>query len=237
MKWLDQLNIPLCQPRKIPIKTLVEQLDSTYSNRRLLEKSISSMRLVSILDEKTSRIRSFKDDEHSFQSIYILYIELKTEDRITEVSTLIHSAFQEPTVLIFKHIGSYYLSTATKRISKADVDKSVIEETAVAKVAPTLDTKNLDLSELSGENLKQYYDKINTLIYKLKVFQETNVFPRVNFDFKCLMNEVDLLNHGIKKLNEEYKRASMLSEKMKIDEEIYTKEELLRQLLNQLKGE
>lgn len=77
MDLLKKLNIPLCQPQRIPVKTLIEQLQPSSVDKKLIESHIASMNLISILNEQTIRIRSYKDDNYSYQSIYVFMIELK----------------------------------------------------------------------------------------------------------------------------------------------------------------
>ena len=53
MELLDVINIPLCQQQRISIKILVEQLQPTSLDKKLLETHIQSMYLVSLLNEQT----------------------------------------------------------------------------------------------------------------------------------------------------------------------------------------
>ena len=112
MDLLNKLNIPLCQPQRIPVKTLIEQLQPGSVDKKLIESHIFSMHLVSILNEQTIHIRLFKDDNYSYQSIYVFMIELKKDDSIVSLSNLIHSVFPEPTILVYKIQDSYYISLA-----------------------------------------------------------------------------------------------------------------------------
>ena len=83
MELLDKLHIPLCPPQRIPVKTLVEQLQPTPVDKKVIESHIASMKLVSLLNEQTIRIRPYKDEDYSYQAIYVFLIELKKDDSIT----------------------------------------------------------------------------------------------------------------------------------------------------------
>ena len=113
MELVDRLNIPLCQKTRIPVKTLVEQLQAEPSQKKLLETHVASIYLVSLLNEQTIRIRAYRDDNYSFMAIYVLQIELKEIDQLSDLCELIHSAFPESTLLLLKYKDKEYLSSAS----------------------------------------------------------------------------------------------------------------------------
>lgn len=233
MELLERLEIPLCQPQRIPVKTLIAQLQPSSSDKKIIETHIASMKLVSILNEQTIRIRPYKDDEYSYQSIYVFYIELKKDDSITTLSNLIHSAFPEPTVLIYQKVNTNYISLAEKRINKVEKDKTVVEEVVLCKISDKATDSQISLISISGKDLREYYSNLVTWLYKLKVLSITNIYPEKDMDFKPLLNQYERLTTEVKKLKEEYKKASMMSEKMKIDDDLYDKEMELKQIFKE----
>lgn len=52
MSVLEALNIPTLTKQRVPVKTLVEQLQPTPENRRLIESHVASIYLVSLLMNK-----------------------------------------------------------------------------------------------------------------------------------------------------------------------------------------
>ena len=94
----------------------------------------------------------------------------------------------------------------------------------------------ISLKSISGKDLKEYYSNLVTWLYKLKVLSITNIYPEKDIDFKPLLNQYERLTTEIKKLKEEYKKASMISEKMRIDDELYDKEVDLKHLKEDLKA-
>lgn len=233
MELLEKLEIPLCQPQRIPVKTLIAQLQPGSADKKILASHISSMKLVSILNEQTIRIRPYKDEEYSYQSIYVFYIELKKDDSITALSNLIHSAFPEPTILIYQKANTNYISLAEKRINKVEKDRTVVEEVDLCKILDDATDKQLSLESISGKDLKEYYSNLVTWLYKLKVLSITNIYPEKDMDFKPLLNQYEHLTTETKKLKEEYRKASMMSEKMRIDDELYDKEMELKQIFKE----
>lgn len=233
MGLIERLEIPLCQPQRIPVKTLIAQLQPGSADKKILETHIASMKLVSILNEQTIRIRPYKDDEYSYQSIYVFYIELKKNDSITTLSNLIHSSFPEPTILIYQKANTNYISLAEKRINKVEKDRTVVEEVVLCKILDNATDKQLSLESISGKDLKEYYSNLVTWLYKLKVLSITNIHPEKDMDFKPLLNQYERLTTEIKKLKEEYRKASMMSEKMRIDDELYDKETELKKIFKE----
>lgn len=235
MEILEKLHIPLCQSQRIPIKTLVEQLQPSSADKKILESHISSMKLVSILNEQTIRIRSYKDENYSYQAIYVFLIELKKEDSLTNLSNLIHSAFPEPTILIYTRLDNYYISLALKRINKIEQNKTVVEDVIVTQIVSDITDEQLSLKGISSTNLKEYYFKLVERIYKLKVLSITRVYPTQSLNFKSILKKYERLKADINRLKDEYKKASMKSDKMRIDDELYDKEIKIKMLIKLLK--
>ena len=234
MNVLEDLNIPLIQSKRIPVKLLIEQSKPTPENKKILESSIASMYLVSILNEQTIRIRSYKDDNFSYQSIYVFIIELKQDNNINTLAHLVHSAFPEPTLLLFRYKTINYVSAASKRINKIEQNKTVVEESITTQLTSNIDNQLLDISLIKEKDLYDYYNKLITWIYKLKVLSITGVYPNQELDFKLLLKQYDELKSNINKLKEDYKVATMTSDKIRIDDDLYESEVQIYKLIERL---
>ena len=231
MDVIERLNFPPCDKTRVPVKTLEEQLEADGKQKRLLSQHIASMYLVSLLNEQTVRIRAYKDAEHSFQAIYVFEIELKANDQLTDFTEMVHSAFPESTLLILKYKDKLYLSGASKRINKLDKTRTVLEDSIWIEVPDEL--KAQDISE---SNLREYYESLIRLLYRYKVLNVTGVFPANDGDYKVSIKQYEHLATQINKLKEEYSVASMRNEKMHIDEELYKREQELKQLKERISG-
>ena len=231
MDFLTELQMPLCQKTRIPVKTLIEQIGGDSCCKKLIEKHIASINLVSLLNEQTIRIRSYKDDDYSFQVIYVLDIVLKECDQMTEFTELVHSAFPESTLLLMKYRDDTYISGALKRINKNDNSKTVIEDSVWAKLPDEL---NIDVP--STRNLKEYYEFLLRLLYRIKAQNVTGIFPKEDGEFKPMIKQYELLSSHISKLKEEYNTASMRNEKMRIDNALYEKELELNRIRLEISG-
>lgn len=232
MDLLEKLNMPPCEETRVPVKTLEEQLEADSKQKKMLTKHIASMYLVSLLNEQTLRIRAYTDENYSFQAIYVFEIELKANDQLTEFTELVHSAFPESTLLILKYRDITYLSGAGKRINKQDRTKTVIEDLIWIEVPD--DFKVQDIKE---NNLREYYESLIRLIYRYKVMNVTGVFPLKDGEYKETIKNYEQLVSQINKLEEDYSSASMRNEKLRIDNELFLKEEELKQLIIEIKGE
>ena len=231
MDFLTELQIPLCQKTRIPVKTLIDQIGGDSRSKKTIEKHIASINLVSLLNEQTIRLRSYKDDDYSFQVIYVLDIVLKECDQMTDFTELVHSAFPESTILLMEYKGDTYISGALKRINKNVNSKTVIEDSVWAKLPAEL---NINIP--STRNLKEYYEFILRLLYRIKAQNVTGIFPVDDNEFKHMIKQYELLLSQINKLKDEYSTASMRNEKMRIDNELFDKEQELNRLRNIIAG-
>ena len=234
MSVLEALCIPTLTKQRVPVKTLVEQLQPTPENKRLIESHVASIYLVSSLNEQTIHYRAYRDDDYSYQAIYVLQITLKKNDQLTDLTSQLHAAFPEPTILLMEHMDKEWMSVSPKRISKIDQTKTVLEDNVVQEIS-TMDY--LNLNQIKAINLKDYYTKIVQIVYKIGVLNLIKVYPTADFDYKSIIKEYQEIQANINNLKERYKRASMKSEKMDIDDRIYDEEMKQKKLIQKLKGE
>lgn len=231
MDVLERLKMPPCDRTRVPVKTLEEQLEADAKQKKLLSNHITSMYLVSLLNEQTVRIRAYKDDDYSFQAVYVFEIELKANDQITDFTELVHSAFPESTLLILRYKDKTYLSGASKRINKLDKTRTVLEDSIWIEVP-----EELQAQDIKEANLREYYESLIRLLYRYKVLNVTGVFPIKDGEYKGSIKQYEQLMAQINKLKEEYSAASMRNEKMRIDEELYKREQELKQLKERISG-
>lgn len=234
MSVLEALHIPTLAKQRVPVKTLVEQLQPTPENKRLIESHVASIYLVSLLNEQTIHYRTYKDDDYSYQAIYVLQITLKKNDQLSDLTSQLHAAFPEPTILLMEHMDKEWISVAPKRISKVDQTKTVLEDNVVQEIS-TMDY--LNLNQIKATNLKDYYTKIVQIVYKIGVLNLIKVYPTADLDYKSIIKEYQAIQSNINNLKEQYKRVSMKSEKMDIDDQIYDEEMKQKKLIQKLKGE
>lgn len=232
MSVLEALCIPTLTKQRVPVNTLVEQLQPTPENKRLIESHVASIYLVSLLNEQTIHYRAYRDDDYSYQAIYVLQITLKKNDQLTDLTSQLHAAFPEPTILLMEYKDKEWISVAPKRISKIDQTKTVLEDNVVQEIS-TMDC--LNLNQIKAINLKDYYTKIVQIVYKIGVLNLIKVYPTADLDYKSIIKEYQAIQANINNLKERYKRASMKSEKMDIDDQIYDEEMKQKNIVKRLK--
>lgn len=235
MSLLESLKIPVINKQRVPVKTLIGQLQTSTDNRRLIETHVSSIYLVSLLNEQTIRFRAFKDDNYSYQAIYVLSIKLKKSDRLMELSQQLHSAFPEPTVLLYECGDKEWISLAPKHINKIDETKTVLDDVIVEHISGDI-LQYLNLSQLSAADLKDYYFQIINLVYKMAVYNVVKVFPKQELDYKSIIKQYQQINASINTLKEQYKKATMKAEQLDIDDQLYDEEMKKIELINRIRG-
>ena len=110
----------------------------------------------------------------------------------------------------------------------------MVEDVIITHIPATANENHMSLQEVSGINLKEYYSNITQWLYKLKVLLITNVYPNKEIDFKSILREYEKLSIDLNKLKDSYKRATMKSEKMRIDDDIYDTEIRIKEIINLL---
>lgn len=236
MTILESLKIPAINKQRVPVKMLIDQLQPTPVNKRLIESNVASIYLVSLLNEQTIHYRAYKDEEYSYQAIYVLQVTLKKDDQLTDLSVQLHSAFPEPTILLMEYASDKeWISAAPKRINRVDTTKTVLDDIVVQKIGGEA-YKYLDLSKLSAVNLKEYYMKVVQLLYRIAVFGIINIYPEVDLDFKTVIKEYQQCSSNISCLKEQYKKSAMKAAQLDIDDQIYDEEQKQKQLIEKMKG-
>lgn len=236
MTILESLKIPAINKQRVPVKMMIDQLQPTPVNKRLIESHVASIYLVSLLNEQTIHYRAYKDEEYSYQAIYVLQVTLKKDDQLTDLSVQLHSAFPEPTILLMEYASDKeWISAAPKRINRVDTAKTVLDDIVVQKIDGEA-YKYLDLSKLSAANLKEYYMKVVQLLYRIAVFSIINIYPAVDLDFKTVIKEYQQCSSNISCLKEQYKKSAMKAEQLDIDDQIYDEEQKQKQLIEKMKG-
>ena len=236
MTIFESLKIPAINKQRVPVKMLIDQLQPTPVNKRLIESHVASIYLVSLLNEQTIHYRAYKDEEYSYQVIYVLQVTLKKDDQLTDLSVQLHSAFPEPTILLMDYASDKeWISAAPKRINRVDTTKTVLDDIVVQKIDGEA-YKYLDLSKLSVVNLKEYYMKVVQLLYRIAVFSIINIYPAVDLEFKTVIKEYQQCSSNISCLKEQYKKSAMKAEQLDIDDQIYDEEQKQKQLIEKMKG-
>ena len=173
-----------------------------------------------ILNSSTLNIAPFVNDEYYYEAIVYLKVKLKHQDKIDKISKIINNNIPNPIVIIYEFDKEYCISTAIKRLSKTDKNKTVVEE---SNITDWLNTNTL------SENDKKFIDSIS-----LRKLPYTNLF-----DFYKAINDKIYIFNMSNNLGEyeDISDKKALEESKQISEKIQSLEVELKKILNKLKKE
>ena len=241
MSWIEALNLPkscLIQKR-IPLKKLAEHC--TFKQKQLIERVISSVALVALIDEETSRIRAYVDAYENYQAFFILEIASKQFPLSSELHGLLHGMFPNPTILYSIYENRIQLSSALKRINLNNAEQTIVEE---VYISPSL-TINEEFINYIGQinyqrvkvaNLKEYYSKYSQIIQLSQIIEDMSQYPSINVDVELLqklVKDIKNIQDSIKPNEEEYRKEKSLARRMDLHMQITKDKKQLEALQKQ----
>lgn len=241
MSWMEALNLPkscLIQKR-IPLKKLAEHC--TLKQKQLIEQTISSVALVALVDEETSRIRAYVDSHENYQAFFILEITGKRFPLNIEVINLLHTLFPNPTVLYSIQEEKIQFSSALKRISLNNSEQTIVED---VYISPTLKMNEelvnyisqINYQRVKATNLKEYYFKYSQIIQLSQFIEDMNQYPSINVDVELLqklVRDIKAIQTSIKLNEVENRKEKSLARRMDLHMQIKIDKKRLEELQNQ----
>lgn len=238
MNFVDALNLPssCLQKRKIPLKKLFEQC--TLVQKKLIEKSVSTLTLVALINEENSRIKEYSDSKENYQAIFILEISAKTYPLPNDLFQLIHSLFPYPTILVCESEDKIQLSSSLKRINLVNSERITLENTYISPVLRKSDNldnyfKQLDYRTIRVLNLKEYYLLISNLVQLSQMIIDYEVYPSLKVsthEVLEMIEQIKVIKSNISTYDTLYKRENNLSKRMDIHMKIQEEKNKLRDL-------
>ena len=230
------INIPDFHKQRIGVATIEQFSNADKEQIRVLEKTLSNIYLYSVLNKDTMHIRPLFNDDYSYQTIYVIRATIKTDNNLAEVSRIIHSAFAEPVMIFFQLNDKEYLSLATKRRNKIETSKTITEEFILEEISD-MDICYLDFKMINAEDLKQFYEKVYNILYKVRFRKITGVYAQREIsNLKQLIDEYEAAQTELNRLKQEYNESSMMNEQIIIDEKIFEQEKKQKSIVDKLKG-
>jgi len=244
---LDYLNIPKSGKTKqrITIKDILEQLSPSAKDKKVLSSEIDSIHLVGVLDLDTIRIQSYIDEDYRYESIYVLRVILKSNAHFATINERLHMAFPNPVVIVYELNENIILSTAPKRINKNVKEKSVIESIYTTNLfiingKHDFLLEHLNLQKINSLNLKEFYEILTDYIYSERLIKLIGEYPNQIPNTTNLKQTIKLIESEkahFNALNESYKQASMMSEKMELHIKIKQTQKNIEDIILNLKEE
>ena len=238
MNFIDSLNLPssCLQKRKIPLKKLYEQCKLVQ--KKLIEKTVSTLTLVALINEENSRIKAYSDSKENYQAIFILEISAKTYPLPNDLFQLIHSLFPYPTILVCETEDKIRLSSSLKRINLVNSEKTTLEGTFVSPDLRKSDNlynylKQLDYRIVRVLNLKEYYHLISSLVQLSQMIIDYEVYPSLKVsthELLFVLEQIKVIKSNINAYDVLYKRENSLSRRMDIHMKIQEEKNKLNDL-------
>ena len=206
--------------RKLDKKMFYDKGDLSKEDKRIFIDYIDRIEMSYVLNSSTLNIAPFVNDEYYYEAIVYLKVKLKQKDKIDKISKIINNNIPNPLVIIYEFDEQYSISTAIKRLSKTEKNKTIVEESNT--------TNWLDISNLS-ENDKKFIESIS-----LRKIPYTNLFDF----YKTINNKIYIFNMSDKIGEyEDISDKKTLEENKKISEQIEKLEAELKKTLSKLKRE
>ena len=162
--------------RKLDKKMFYDNGDLSKEDKKIFIDYIDRIEMSYVLNSSTINIAPFVNDEYYYEAIVYLKVKLKQKDKIDKISKIINNNIPNPLVIIYEFDKQYSISTAIKRLSKTEKNKTVVEESNT--------TNWLNISSLS-ENDKKFIDSIS-----LSKIPYTNLFDF----YKTINDKIYLFN-------------------------------------------
>lgn len=238
MNFIDALNLPssCLQKRKIPLKKLYEQC--TLVQKKLIEKTVSTLTLVALINEENSRIKEYSDSKENYQAIFILEISSKIYPLPNDLFQLIHSLFPYPTIFVCEIKDKIQLSSSLKRINLVNSEKTTLESTYVSpdlRKSDNLDNyfKQLDYRIIRVLNLKEYYRLLSNLVQLSPIIIDYGINPSLELsthEVLEMIEQIKAIKSNISAYDTLYKRENNLSRRMDIYMKLQDEKNKLRDL-------
>lgn len=222
MNFIDALNLPTSclQKRKIPLKKLYEQC--TLVQKKLIERHVSTLTLVALVNEENSRIKEYSDSKENYQAIFILEILAKIYPLPNDLFQLIHSLFPYPTILVCETEDKIQLSSSLKRINLVNSEKTTLESIYVSPDLSKSDKlnnyfKQIDYRSIRVLNLKEYYHLISNLVQLSQMIIDYGIYPSLKVsthEVLEMIEKIKVIKSMISAYDTLYKRENNLSKRM-----------------------
>ena len=183
-----------------------------------------------VLNSSTINIAPFVNDEYYYEVIVYLKVKLKQKDKVDKISKIINNNIPNPLVIIYEFDKQYSISTAIKRLSKTEKNKTVVEE---SNTTNWLDISSLSendkkfiesisLGKIPYTNLFDFYKTINDKIYIFKNSDKIGEYEDISDkktleESKQISEKIEKLEAELKKTLSKIKRESQFNKKMELN--------------------
>lgn len=224
---LDRVNY---LGRRLDKKMFYDNGDFSKEDKKIFVDYIDRIEMSYLINSTNLNIQPFINDEYYYKAIAYLKITLKQDGKLDKISKIINNTIPNPIVIIYELENKYKISTAIKRLSKSEKDKTVIEE---IRSTPWLDINNLkdnerifiesiSLNKLPYTNLFDFYKVMNDKIYIFEKSLEYGEYKDINNKEELRLNKeisekIEKLEADLKKTISKLKRENQFAKKMELN--------------------
>lgn len=224
---LDRVNY---LGRRLDKKMFYDNGDFSKEDKKIFIDYIDRIEMSYLINSTNLNIQPFINDEYYYKAIAYLKITLKQDGKLDKISKIINNTIPNPIVIIYELENKYKISTAIKRLSKSEKDKTVIEE---SRSTPWLDINNLkdnerifiesiNLNKLPYTNLFDFYKVMNDKIYIFEKSLEYGEYKDINNKEELRLNKeisekIEKLEVDLKKTISKLKRENQFAKKMELN--------------------
>lgn len=224
---LDRVNY---LGRRLDKKMFYDNGDFSKEDKKIFVDYIDRIEMSYLINSTNLNIQPFINDEYYYKAIAYLKITLKQDGKLDKISKIINNTIPNPIVIIYELENKYKISTAIKRLSKSEKDKTVIEE---SRSTPWLDINNLkdnerifiesiSLNKLPYTNLFDFYKVMNDKIYIFEKSLEFGEYKDINNKEELRLNKeisekIEKLEADLKKTISKLKRENQFAKKMELN--------------------
>ena len=224
---LDRVNY---LGRRLDKKMFYDNGDFSKEDKKIFIDYIDRIEMSYLINSTNLYIQPFINDEYYYKAIAYLKITLKQDGKLDQISKIINNTIPNPIVIIYELENKYKISTAIKRLSKSEKDKTVIEE---IRSTPWLDINNLkdnekifiesiSLNKLPYTNLFDFYKVMNDKIYIFEKSLEFGEYKDINNKEELRLNKeisekIEKLEVDLKKTISKLKRENQFAKKMELN--------------------
>ena len=216
--------------RKLDKKMFYDNGDLSKEDKKIFIDYIDRIEMSYVLNSSTINIAPFVNDEYYYEAIVYLKVKLKQQDKVDKISKIINNNIPNPLVIIYEFDKQYSISTAIKRLSKTEKNKTVVEE---SNTTNWLDISSLSendkkfiesisLGKIPYTNLFDFYKTINNKIYMFNMSDKIGEYEDISDkktleENKQISEKIERLEVELKKTLSKLKRESQFNKKMELN--------------------
>lgn len=231
---ISKLPIKSKQRSNIPKNAIYPQLKKT-EHKKLIQNSVQSIYLLSVLNESTTNLSTYKSDTEYFNEIFFIHILMREKGQEGKVFNILARIFPYPIIVVFNfedyssiHTGKY--------------EKRMVSGVPSVKVKNTYSSKKysenemiqlfnkIKLDQLTQRNFKELYLWIqeNILGDTLSIEAENTKEPvLLSADAR---DEINQLEKDIERLKKEVKKEEQINKIIPLQFDLNNKKKRLKEL-------